>query len=52
MQLIDFDSRFADYLRGWIDEHEEEFENSDQLEEQVPEVYQTFWKRRQTGLRV
>lgn len=42
MQLIDFDSRFADYLRGWIDEHEEEFENSDQLEEQVPEVYQTF----------
>ena len=42
MQLIDFDSRFADYLRGWIDAHEDEFENSDQMEEQVPEVYQTF----------
>ena len=42
MQLIDFDSRFADYLRGWIDTHEDEFENSDRMEEQVPEVYQTF----------
>lgn len=42
MQLIDFDGRFADYLRGWIDEHEDEFENADKLEEQMPDVYHAF----------
>lgn len=42
MQLIDFDSRFADYLRVWIDAHEDEFETADDMEERVPDVYQAF----------
>lgn len=42
MQLIDFDSRFADYLRGWIQEHEDEFDQADDMEDQVPQVYQDF----------
>ena len=42
MQLIDFDSRFADYLRGWLDAHEDEFDTADDMEERVPDVYQAF----------
>ena len=42
MQLIDFDSRFADYLRGWVDAHEDEFDTADDMEERVPDVYQAF----------
>ena len=42
MQLIDFDSRFADYLRVWVDAHEDEFETADDMEERVPDVYQAF----------
>ena len=42
MRLIDFDGRFADFLRGWIRDHEDEFEDADRMEEAVPDVYQNF----------
>lgn len=42
MQLIDFDERFADYLRVWMAGHEDDFDNADQMEDAVPEVYQSF----------
>lgn len=42
MQLIDFDSRFRDYLRLWVDAHEDEYEDPDDMELAVPEVYEQF----------
>lgn len=42
MRLIDFDERFAAYLRDWMSSHEEEYEDPDDMEDEVPEVYQQF----------
>ncbi len=42
MNLIDFDEKFAAYLRDWMSRHEEEFATADEMEDQVPEVYQQF----------
>ena len=42
MRLIDFDSRFAEYLRGWIQDHEDDFDDADRMEDAVPDVYRDF----------
>ena len=42
MQLIDFDSRFADYLKAWMAAHEDDFADPDDMELAVPELYDTF----------
>lgn len=42
MQLIDFDRQFARYLRAWMASHEDEYENPDQMEAEMPQVYADF----------
>lgn len=38
----DFDAHFAEYLRGWLGAHAEEFPNADAAEAMMPQVYETF----------
>lgn len=42
MRCIDFDDRFARYVRAWLNEHEDEYGDADQLEDQMPVLYDSF----------
>lgn len=42
MKIIDFDSRFADYLREWMAQHEDEYKDPEDMELDVPAVYDRF----------
>lgn len=42
MKLIDFDSRFAQYLRGWMAAHEDDYKDPEDMERDVPDVYERF----------
>lgn len=42
MRLIDFDERFASYMKAWLDKHEDDFETADELEAQMPALYEQF----------
>lgn len=42
MQLIDFDSHFAAYLKGWMLAHEAESQDMDRVEAMMPEIYEGF----------
>ncbi len=42
MQCHDFDARFAEHLRTWLNAHEDDFPNADAAEAMMPEVYAQF----------
>jgi hypothetical protein len=42
LQLIDFDSRFAEYTRQWMEAHYDDFDDPDDMELEMPAVYQRF----------
>lgn len=42
MKCIDFDRRFAAYLENWTTENQSRFANMNELEAQVPEVYEQW----------
>lgn len=42
MNCIDFDSRFAAYLKQWMEENQDDFPDVDSMELAVPEVYARF----------
>ncbi len=42
MRLIDFDEHFASYMKAWLDKHEDDFETADELEAQMPALYEQF----------
>ena len=42
MKLIDFDGAFEAYLQDWFMRSKGLFRTYDEMEDQVPEVYQTF----------
>ncbi|NLC31796.1 MAG: hypothetical protein GX781_00655 [Clostridiales bacterium] len=42
MQLIDFDSHFAEYTRQWMEVHSDDYDDPDDMELEMPAVYQRF----------
>ena len=42
MHLIDFDAYFADYLNHWVKNNERRFKHPDDMEDEMPGVYQQF----------
>lgn len=42
MPLIDFDSLFTDYLRAWLEENQDHYDNYEQVELLMPELYEAF----------
>lgn len=42
MQLIDFDGRFAAYTRNWMEAHSDDFDDPDEMELEMPALYQRF----------
>ena len=41
-EIIDFDSRFADYTARWAEAHRKEYRNYEAMENDLPKVYMTF----------
>ena len=39
MKIIDFDAYFSDVLTDWIDKNQHRFKKSDDMEDEVPDVY-------------
>ncbi len=42
MKCIDFDARFSDYLTDWMQKNAKKYRTYDDMEDAVPEVYETF----------
>lgn len=42
MNLIDFDSRFTDFLRAWLEENQDHYDDIAQVELLMPELYEQF----------
>ncbi len=42
MKCIDFDSRFGDYVKHWMEEHQDDYATMDEMEQDVPAVYAQF----------
>lgn len=42
MECIDFDQHFADYLADWTKKHRADYTTFDEMEDDVPKVYQDF----------
>ena len=42
MKCINFDARFADYTSQWMKEHEKDYKNYDEMEADLPRVYNLF----------
>lgn len=40
--VIDFDKMFEDYATEWFKEHEDDFENEEDVEAAMPDVYETW----------
>lgn len=39
IMLIDFDAKFSDYIKNWLDENAGSFENMDAVEAMMPDLY-------------
>ena len=46
MPIINFDERFADYMSEWMKTHQNEYENFDEMEEDMPRIYLAFLNTR------
>lgn len=42
MELIDFDKHFADCLGQWVEKNRSKYKTTDEMEDQVPDVYLRF----------
>lgn len=42
MNCVDFDSRFTLYLRSWLEAHQDEYEDIEQIERLMPRLYAQF----------
>ncbi len=50
MPLINFDERFADYTSEWMRQHGDQYENVDEMEEDLPRIYMNFLNTRASWL--
>lgn len=46
MPVINFDEHFAEFMSHWMKEHEEEYENYDEMEADLPKIYTYFLNTR------
>ena len=46
MPVINFDEHFADYISDWIRNNQNDYENVDQMEEDMPRIYMSFLNTR------
>ena len=42
MPIVNFDEHFAEYMSGWMRDHQDEYANYDEMEADLPRVYMTF----------
>ena len=42
MPIINFDDHFAEYMSAWMKDHEDQYENYDEMEEDLPKIYLSF----------
>lgn len=42
MKLIDFDEKFSVFILDWLKAHEESYKNYDDMEDDIPHIYQHF----------
>ena len=50
MPVINFDEHFADYMSQWIRDHENEYQNYDEMEADLPKIYISFLNTRASWL--
>lgn len=41
-ELIDFDTKFADFMSAWLKQHRSEYRNFDEMEADMPRIYTVF----------
>ena len=46
MPIINFDEHFADFMSGWMKTHQDEYQNFDEMEEDMPRIYMAFLNTR------
>ena len=46
MPIINFDSHFADFMSEWVKTHQDQYENFDEMEEDMPRIYMAFLNTR------
>ena len=46
MPIINFDEHFADFTAEWMKSHQQDYENFDQMEEDMPRIYLAFLNTR------
>ena len=46
MPIINFDEHFADFMSGWMNAHQGEYETFDDMEEDMPRIYMAFLNTR------
>ena len=46
MPIINFDEHFADFTSEWMKNHQQDYENFDQMEEDMPRIYLAFLNTR------
>ena len=50
MPIINFDDHFADYMSRWMKDHEDEYDNYDDMEADLPRIYMSFLNTRASWL--
>ena len=50
MPVINFDEHFAEFMSGWMKEHENDYENYDEMEADLPHIYMSFLNTRASWL--
>ena len=50
MPIINFDDHFAEYMSAWMKDHEDQYENYDEMEEDLPKIYLSFLNTRASWL--
>lgn len=50
MPIINFDDHFADYMSRWMKDHEDEYQNYEEMEDDLPKIYMSFLNTRASWL--
>ena len=50
MPIINFDEHFADFMSEWLKAHQDQYENFDEMEEDMPHIYMAFLNTRSKWL--
>ena len=46
MPVINFDEHFAEFMSEWMESHEDQYANFDEMEEDMPRIYMAFLNKR------